>query len=151
MKEEEMYRNVLAESKLEFLPKVQEIEVRKNIRKEIREILKFERMADRKPGDSSDSLDESSGEENMDRRIEEKVQFGSDSDNDIDEYVATKDTPNYPDHWYDDELEYDEEGEFEYEEETEGDQTVSDMEFENVSASRYTESLSARRKKDQNS
>ena len=87
MKEEEMYRNVLAQSGLEFLAKSQEIQVRKDIRREIKEIIKFERMADRKPGDSTDSQDESSNEENMDRRIEEKVQFGDDSDHDIDEYV----------------------------------------------------------------
>ena len=83
-----MYRDVLAYRKIEGLPADQEIFLRKQIRKDMFDIMKLEKQTIM-PKDSED--DTSSEEEgNWDKKIENKVMFGSESDRDIDEYVLTK-------------------------------------------------------------
>jgi hypothetical protein len=88
MKEEEMFREVLASQGRNWMPPDEEIYLRKIIRKDIKELIKMERMAEYK-GETTDS-DLASDEESMNRRIEDKVMFGSDSDRDIDEMVMAK-------------------------------------------------------------
>jgi len=88
MKEQEMYDECLVQQGVNWMQPDQEIYLRKLIRKDIRDMIKMEKMAEYK-GDTSDS-DMDSGEENMDRRIEDKVMFGSDSEQDIDDYVVQK-------------------------------------------------------------
>lgn len=97
MKEQEMFEAVMDENEDNNLSKEQEIFLRKLIRKDIRQVLKMEREADResrhKEGDFSDGGNDSDSwldEGNMRRRIEEKVHFGSDSEKDIDEMVNRK-------------------------------------------------------------
>lgn len=92
MKEEETYRQVCEYQNNDQLPAEQEIYLRKLIRKDIKEVIKMERMAEYK-GETTDS-ELASDEENMNRRIEDKVMFGSDSDRDIDEYVISKHREN---------------------------------------------------------
>jgi len=70
------------------MPPDEEIYLRKLIRKDIRDVIKMERMAEYK-GETTDS-DLESDEGNMDRKIEDKVMFGSDSEKDIDEFVINK-------------------------------------------------------------
>lgn len=88
MKEQEMFEECLEHQGRGWMQPEEEIYLRKLIRKDIREMIKMERMAEYK-GETTDS-EFDSGEENMDRRIEDKVMFGSDSDKDIDEYVLSK-------------------------------------------------------------
>ena len=88
MKEEEMYRDCLEQQAISWLEPDKEIYLRKLIRKDIRQWIKMEREAEYK-GETTDS-EFASDEENMDRRIEDKVMFGSDSERDIDEFVIKK-------------------------------------------------------------
>lgn len=88
MKEEEMYRDCLEQQGISWLEPDKEIYLRKLIRKDIRQWIKMEKEAEYK-GETTDS-EFASDEENMDRRIEDKVMFGSDSERDIDEFVITK-------------------------------------------------------------
>ena len=120
MKEEEMFREVLASQNRDWMPPDEEIYLRKIIRKDIKELIKMERMADYK-GETTDS-DLASDEESMNRRIEDKVMFGSDSDRDIDEMVMAKFRQQLANKEIEyasetDSEEYDEEGEEEGEEE----------------------------------
>lgn len=123
------------------MPKEYEIWIRKKIRQDVKEIIKMERMT-KYIGDSTDS--EATDEENYERKLEEKVQYGSDSDKDIDELVISKDTPFIDEVSYYEETDgmsyYEEEGEYE----------LDEMEFvedkSQFSASRRSEALSASRR-----
>lgn len=88
--EEKMFRDVLAYRKIEGLPADQEIYLRKQIRKDMFDIMKLEKQTI-VPKDSEEDTSSNSEEEgNWDKKIENKVMFGSESDRDIDEYVLTK-------------------------------------------------------------
>lgn len=141
MKEEEMFREVLQQQNRSWIPPDEEIYLRKLIRRDIRELIKMERMAEYK-GETTDS-DLQSDNENMDRKIEDKVQFGSDSDRDIDDYVLNKFKSQLQNKeieyasesdYGDEEGEYDEEGEEESEEEEE---TKSELEFDTQDGGLY--------------
>lgn len=90
MREDEMFRSVMELNNLSYLPPEDEIALRRHIRQDVRVQLKLEYQNNV----NYDTSDEEyyNEDDNMDRRIEEKVQFGSDSDQDIVEYVMRKHT-----------------------------------------------------------
>lgn len=90
MKEEEMYEEVLQYLNTDWVPKQREILIRKLIRRDVKEIIKKEK-AEESYGDTSSDSEES--EQDWERKIENKVMYGSDSDRDIEEYVMGKETP----------------------------------------------------------
>jgi len=140
MKEEEMFKQVLEYKGVPYVSKVEEIALRKIIRKDIKQVIKLERMASY-TGESTESQD--SNDDDWERKIEDKVQYGSDSDRDIDEYVLSKDTPYYDNEDDEDEeetSEYGEEGEYEMEEgESEMEENDSDvLEFDKGSGSKIS-------------
>jgi len=118
------------------MPPDEEIYLRKMIRKDIRELIKMERMAEYK-GETTDS-DMDSDDANIDRRMEDKVMFGSDSEKDIDEFVINKFKQQIADGDIeyaseDDEGEYYEEGEEEMEYMDEmGEDEHSELAFEDA-------------------
>ena len=109
----------------DWLQPEEEIFLRKMIRKDIKELIKMEKMAEYRgknqtsSEDSDDSVDLS-----RKRRIEEKVQFGSESDKDIDEYVMGK----FKQQLANGELEL--VGDSDEEAEEEGEEERSELEFE---------------------
>ena len=108
-KEQEMFEAVLQYQNIGWLPKEQEIYLRKMIRKDILQIMKLEKEeAFGKNNDTSSGDDDSDDDDfaNHERRLEDKVQYGSDSDMDIDKMVNQR--PDYE--YY---VEYDEEEESE--------------------------------------
>lgn len=138
MREEDMYNQVLIANNRRWLPKEHEIAVRKMIRKDVKELMKVEKMTkDHLSSDSSNSEDE-----DWERKIQNKVTYGSDSERDIDEYVLSKNTPFMHELQA---LEYDEEGEDEMEEgESENMEFVPESDPEIISPG--LKSISSRRK-----
>jgi len=116
---------VLRAQERDWLQPEEEIFLRKMIRKDIKELIKMEKMAEYRgknqtsSEDSDDSVDLS-----RKRRIEEKVQFGSESDKDIDEYVMGK----FKQQLANGELEL--VGDSDEEAEEEGEEERSELEFE---------------------
>ena len=108
-----MYFQVLEINGIYELSNEDEIAVRKQIRKDVKAMMKQ---------DYNDNYDYNSSDEeyyqeedNMERRIEDKVMFGSDSDQDIVDYVMNKKSIEYYGQYVYD-SEEDEEGEEEQEE-----------------------------------
>ena len=93
------------------------------IRKDIKQIMKLEKEEGRgdKESGSSSSDDDDDWEASHDRKIEDKVMYGSDSDMDIDRVINQR--PDYYEYYE----EYDEEGEEEGEEDMDG---PDDLEFD---------------------
>ena len=86
-----------------------------------------------------DSEDDTSSEEegNWDKKIENKVMFGSESDRDIDEYVLTKEQyygDDYDSEYTDGDEDYDSEDEDEDESDISYDDEADEMAFDNESA-----------------
>ena len=129
MKEEEMFRQVLEYQKRNWMPPDEEIYMRKLIRKDIRDLIKMERMAEYK-GETTDSDMES--DENFDRRIEDKVMFGSDSEMDINEFVINK----FKEQLKKGEIEYATEDDYD-DEYGEDEQDEDELEFDRDSGSIY--------------
>lgn len=124
-----MFRQVLEYQKRNWMPPDEEIYMRKLIRKDIRDLIKMERMAEYK-GETTDSDMES--DENFDRRIEDKVMFGSDSEMDINEFVINK----FKEQLKKGEIEYATEDDYD-DEYGEDEQDEDELEFDRDSGSIY--------------
>ena len=126
MKEEEMFREVIKLNNYTKISASEEIFLRKAIRKDMKEVLKIQRMTNLEGKTSDEEYEEDSDDQDMERKIEDKVQFGSDSDMDIDEFVNQRHEAYFAKldelrekgllAEYDAEEYYDEDGESEYEE-----------------------------------
>ena len=91
MREEEMFREILQYNEIQYLPKEDEIAIRKQIRVDVKQLIKAEQNEQYDVNTSDEEYYQE--EDNMERRIEDKVMFGSDSDQDIIEYVVNKPDP----------------------------------------------------------
>jgi hypothetical protein len=123
MREEEMFREILQYNEIQYLPKEDEIAIRKQIRLDVKQLIKAE-QAELYDVNTSDE-EYYQEEDNMERRVEDKVMFGSDSDQDIIEYVVNKLDPEDMMMEY-----YNEYGEEEGYEEGEYEQESDALEFE---------------------